>query len=320
MQSENHFLLFAGSSHPELAQQIADNLRIPLGKVQIETFPDGEIGVQILENVRGRDVFVLQTIARHPNFYLMELLILVDALKRASARSIAAVIPYFGYARQDRKDKPRVPITAKLVANMLEKAGVTRVVTMDLHAEQIQGFFDIPLDNLYARPLLVDAIKKLDLKNSIVVSPDIGSIRLARAFAENLKLELAIVDKRRVGPEKVESGALIGDVSGKSVLIIDDMCSTGGTIKTAARVCRKMGATGKIYAVVTHGLLIGKAFEERTIEKMLISNTIPLPKELFSQSVEVISAAPLFAKAIDSIVGAKSISSLFNSGSDRKLQ
>ena len=310
MHNENSFLLFAGTSHPELAQQIADELGVQLGKVLIETFPDSEIGVQVLENVRGRDIFVLQTIARYPNLYLMELLILVDALKRASARSITAVIPYFGYARQDRKDKGRVPITAKLVADLLEKAGVTRGLTMDLHAEQIQGFFDIPVDNLYARPLLIEGVKKLGLENFVVVAPDLGSIKLARAFAGQMKADIAVVDKRRVSAEHVESNALIGEVKGKDVLLVDDMCTTGGTLKTAAEVCKKAGAK-RIFAAVTHGLFVGPAFEESAIEKMLVSNTVPLGDDVDRSRLEIISVAPLFGRAIDSVVGAKSISSLF---------
>jgi ribose-phosphate pyrophosphokinase len=312
MHIEPSFLLFAGSSHRELGEQIARCLGVSLGKIQIETFPDEEIGVQILENVRGRDVFVLQTIARRPNFYLMELLIIVDALKRASAKSITAVIPYFGYARQDRKDKGRVPITAKLVANLLEKAGVSRVLTMDLHAEQIQGFFDIPVDNLYARPVLIEHMRKLGLKDYIVVTPDIGSIKLAKAFAKDLESGLAIVDKRRVSADIVEVNALIGEVKDKEVLLVDDICSTGGTLKTASWMCKQAGAR-RIYAAVTHGLLLGKAFEESAIEKMLLANTIPLADDLNSERLQVVSIAGLFAKAIDSIVGAKSISSLFRS-------
>jgi ribose-phosphate pyrophosphokinase len=311
MQSEQTFMLFAGSSHPELAQQIADCLGVQLGKALIETFPDGEIGAQILESVRGKDVFVLQSVARHPNFYLMELLILVDALKRASARSIVAVIPYYGYSRQDRRGKGREPITAKLVADLLEKAGVTRVLTMDLHAEQIQGFFDIPVDNLYARPLLVDAVKRWGLHHPVVVAPDLGSIKIARSFSECLKVDLAIVDKRRVNAKKVEMNALIGEVENRDVLLVDDMCSTGGTLKTAAWVCKSKGAK-RICAAVTHGLLMSSAFEESAIEKMLISNTVPESGEYDRSRLEVVSVASLFGKAIDSIVGAKSISSLFS--------
>jgi ribose-phosphate pyrophosphokinase len=312
MDTENPFMLFAGTSHREFAQEVAKDLGVPLGKILIEAFPDEEIGVQILENVRGRDVFVLQTIARHPNSYLMELLIIVDALKRASARSICAVIPYFGYARQDRKDKGRVPITAKLVANLLEKAGVTRVLTMDLHAEQIQGFFDIPVDNLYARPVLAEAAKKLGIGNAVVVAPDIGSVKLARSFAGKLGLDLAIVDKRRVNAKHVEPNALIGEVEGKDVFLLDDICSTAGTLKTAAMVCKHAGAK-RVIAVATHGLLLGQAFEESAIEKLIISNTIPLLEGTSRDRLQVVSVAGLFAEAIHSIAHAKSISSLFNS-------
>jgi ribose-phosphate pyrophosphokinase len=309
MPTESTFLLFAGTSHREFAQQIAKCLGVELGKVLIETFPDGEIGVQILENVRGRDVFVLQTVARHPNFYLMELLILIDALKRASARSINVVIPYFGYGRQDRKGKERVPITARLVADLLEKAGISRVLTMELHAEQIQGFFNVPVDNLYAKSVFAEAVPKLGLQNAVVVSPDVGRIKLARAFAESLKLDLAIVDKNRIDAKKVEANALIGEVKDKDVLLVDDVCSTGGTLKTASWVCKNAGAR-RICAAITHGLMVGKAFEESAIEMMLISNTIPVPEGMKLDRIGIVSVAPLFAKAIDSIACAKSISSL----------
>lgn len=309
MSHQNNYALFAGTSHPELAQQIAGCLGIMLGKARIETFPDGEIGVRILESVRGRDVFIVQTIARNPNFYLMELLILVDAFKRASARSIIAVIPYYGYARQDRRGIAREPITAKLVADLLQSAGVTRVLTMDLHTEQIQGFFDIPVDNLYARSILVELLSKQELSHSIIVSPDIGSIKMARGYAEALKVDLAIVDKRRVSARQVEMEALIGDVKGKDVLLIDDMYSTGGTLKTAARVCKQAGAK-RVFACVTHGLFVGNGLEDSEIEKIVMSNTVPSPNTVDRKRLEVVSVAPLFAKAIESILGAKSISSL----------
>lgn len=303
-------VLFAGSSHPELSKQIADWLGIQLGNRVIEAFPDGEIGIQILENVRGRDVFILQSVAQRPNHYLMELLIMIDALKRASARSIIAVLPYFGYARQDRRDKGRVPITAKLVADLLEKAGATRVLTMDLHAEQIEGFFDIPVDHLFARPVLLEAAEKLGLGKYVVVAPDLGSIRLARAFAGDVKADLAIVDKRRVSAERVELEALIGNVEGKNVLLVDDMISTGATLKTASLVCKKAGAK-RICAAVTHCLQVGDSFEESAIEKMLVTSTIPLSKKEHKGRIELVSVAPLFGKAIESIVEAKSISSLY---------
>ena len=314
MHNDNGYMLFAGTSHPELAEQIASCVGVQLGKVTIETFPDGEIGVHVLDNVRGRDVFLLQSVARHPNLYLMELLILVDAMKRASARSIVAMLPYFGYARQDRKGTAREPITAKLVADLLERAGVTRVLSMDLHTEQIQGFFNIPVDNLYARPVLLEGVQRLKLNKCVVVAPDVGSVKLARSFAEALKCEYAIVDKRRVSAKRVEMNALIGDVKGKDVLIVDDICSTGETLKTAAMVCKDAGAE-RVCGAVTHGLFVGKAFEESAIEKMLVSNTVPLTPEINQERLEIVSVAPLFAKAIDSIVGAKSISSLFSTSS-----
>lgn len=311
MHNDNGYMLFAGTSHPELALQIADCFGVQLGKVQIDAFPDGEIGVHILDNVRGRDVFLLQSVARHPNLYLMELLILVDAMKRASARSIIAVIPYFGYARQDRKGTAREPITARLVADLLERAGVTRVLAMDLHTEQIQGFFNVPVDNLYARPLFLQAMQQQKLKNCTVVAPDVGSIKLARLFAESLKCDYAIVDKRRVHAKHVEMNALIGDVKDRDVWIVDDICSTGITLKTAAMVCKNAGAQ-RICAAVTHSLVVGEAFYESAIEKMLVSNTVPMPPGTNHERIEVVSVAPLFAKAIDYIVGAKSISSLFS--------
>lgn len=304
-------MLFAGSSHPELAQQIAECLGVSLGKAQIETFPDGEIGVHILESVRGKDVFVMQSVARHPNFYLMELLILIDAMKRASARSVTVVLPYYGYARQDRRGTLREPITAKLVADLLQKAGASRVVTMDLHTEQIQGFFEIPVDNLYARPVLVKAIEKMLWANLVVVTPDIGSIKLARSYAEALKVDLAIVDKRRASAKQVEVDALIGNVKGKNVLLVDDIFSTGGTLKTASWACKQAGAEN-IYAAVTHGLFVGRGLQESAIEKIVVSNTVPPSDHTDEGKIESVSVAQLFAMAIESIVGSKSISSFYN--------
>ncbi len=300
------FCLFSGSSHPELAKQIARALQTDLGKISLLTFPDGEIGVEILDNVRGRDAFVLQTIARRPNHYLMELLILIDALKRASVKSINVVMPYFGYARQDRKDKGRVPITAKLVADLLQTAGANRVLTMDLHAEQIQGFFDIPVDHLHGRSVLKKAVKDWGLADYVVVAPDLGSIRLAEGFAKEVNADFAVVDKRRVDAEHVEPGALIGNVEGKSILLVDDMVTTGETLKTAARVCQNAGAV-KVFAMATHGLLAEGALKGSAIEKMVVTNTVPLIED---PMIESVSVAPLFSLAIESILSAKSISSL----------
>ncbi len=300
-------LLFAGTSHPELAAQVAKCLGGKVGKVAIETFPDGEIGVQILENVRGRDVFVIQSLAKHPNRFLMELLILVDALKRASAKSIVAVLPYYAYARQDRKEKGRVPITARLMANLLERAGVTRLLTMDLHTEQIQGFFDIPVDHLYARPLFVEALKKRRLKDAVIVSPDVGSNRMARKFAEDLKLEIAIVDKRRVDGGHVEAKALIGSVKGKVAILVDDISSTGETLKMAAQVCKKEGAK-TVLAVVTHALLLS-GHKVKGVDELYVSDSVPQKGKM--RDMHVVSIAPLLAEAIDCVISAKSISSLF---------
>lgn len=307
MAKSDSFILIAGSSHPKLAEEVAKSMRVQLGEVLIESFPDGEIGAQILENVRGKDVFVLQSVARRPNHFFMELLILVDALKRASAKSIAAVIPYFPYARQDRKEKGRVPITAKLVADLLERAGVTRVLTMDLHTDQIQGFFNIPVDHLYARPLFVDALRKMKRKEAVVVSPDVGSNKMARKFAEDLKLDLAIVDKRRVSAKKVEVYALIGSVKGKRVILVDDICSTGSTLETAAKVCREEGAES-VLAVVSHGLMMGGT-RLKGIDQILTTNSVPQPKE--DAHFQVVSIAGMIGEAIDCVVSAKSISSLF---------
>lgn len=310
----SEFLLFSGSSHLELAKEVAKLLGISLGKVDLELFPDGEVGVQIKENVRGREVFVIQTIAHAPNDYLMELFAMIDALKRASAKSITAVLPYYGYCRQDRKDKPRVPITAKLVANMLVTAGVGRVVTMDLHTEQLQGFFDIPVDNLFARPLMVEALRDIDLSQMRVVVPDFGSVKLGRAFACLLKVDMAIVDKHRFNGHEVEVISLIGDVKGKDILLADDMCSTAGTLVSAANACQKKGAR-KIMAVITHGLFVQDALEKiekSPIELVYVSNTIPLKGNLpLSGKLKIVSVASLFATAIRCIVTKESISSLF---------
>lgn len=311
----NKYILFSGTSHHAFAAELANYLGVSLGKVLFEPFPDGEIYLQIQENVRGRDVFVVQSIARDPNYYLMELLIMIDALKRASAKSIVAVIPYFGYSRQDRKDKPRVPISAKLVADLLAAAGATRVLTMDLHAGQIQGFFDIPVDNLYARPLLADNVAKLQLQDLVIMAPDLGAIKIARAYSNQLHAEFAVMDKRRVSTEEVSITAIIGsDVKGRDVLLVDDLCSTAGTLCTAAEACQKAGAH-RIFAAFTHGLLVGEAInklERAPIEKIYMCNTVPLREEQSHPKFELVSSAALFGEAIRCIISADSISSIFN--------
>lgn len=307
---ERSFLLVTGTSHAELAREVAAELSLELAPVLIENFPDGEIGVQLLESVRGKDVFVLQTLARRPNHYFMELFILVDALKRASARSVVAVIPYYGYARQDRKEKVRVPITAKLVANLLERAGVDRVVALDLHTEQIQGFFDIPVDHLYARPVFVRTLREMDLGECVVVSPDVGSNKMARRFAEDLEADFAMVDKKRVDAQRVSAQSLVGDVRGKVALLVDDICSTGDTLRKAARVCKKRGAL-RVVAVVSHGLMIGDVLEGGWIDRVLITNSMPKVELSSRPTIQEVSIAPLLARAIECIVAAESVSSAF---------
>lgn len=306
-------ILFSGSSHTQLAQEVATHLEKPLGRLSLARFPDGEIFVQILESVRGRDAFVIQSISLDPNLYLMELLIIIDALKRASARSIAAVLPYFGYCRQDRKDMPRVPITAKLVANLLVQAGATRILAIDLHADQIQGFFDIPFDHIHGRGPLVDRFKGFNANNCIVVAPDVGSVKIARAFAGLLNTDFAIINKHRVTPTTVDEVTLIGDVKGKDVLLADDMCSTGGTLASAAKACQEKGAQ-RIFAAVTHGVLVGDAVQrinESPVEALLMTNTIPYSDRLAGAAkIVTVSIAPLLAYAIQCIILDESISSL----------
>lgn len=307
------FLLFTGSSHPDLATHVAGYLSVPLGKVALGRFPDGEISLQIQENVRGKEVFVLQTIALDPHAYLMELLIMIDALKRASASSITAVVPYFGYCRQDRKDKPRVPITAKLVANLLVNAGATHLITMDLHASQIQGFFDIPVDHLSARPLLVEAVKSLNLSRLVVVAPDIGGVKLTRSYAVHLGVDFAVVDKHRINSSHVEMMAVIGDVKGKDVLLADDMCSTGETLVSAAKACQEKGARS-VYAAVTHGLFVGDALskiEQSGIQTVLVGDTIPVQERCKQcKKITVVPLSSLLGQAIHCSVTRESISSL----------
>lgn len=305
--------IFTGNSNPQLAKEICDYLELPPGKIEVGRFSDGEVSVKIEENVRGRDVFIVQSVCAPVNESLVELLVMIDAARRASAKRITAVLPYYGYARQDWKERPRVPITAKLVANLITAAGANRVLTMDLHTPQIQGFFDIPLDHLFAAPVLIKYFQKLNLSNLVVVAPDVGSIKTARAFAKRLHAALAVVDKRRNSPDSVEVMHLIGEVKGKDVVIVDDLVASGGTLCEAADALKENGARN-IYASITHGVLSGNAIENianSSLEKLIITDTIPLTKEKELKKIEVLSVASLLGEAIRCIHLAKSVSSLF---------
>jgi ribose-phosphate pyrophosphokinase len=282
-----------------------------LSSATVGKFSDGEINVQIDESVRGRDVFIIQPTGAPVNDNLMELLVMVDALKRSSAHTITAVIPFFGYARQDRKAAPRVPITAKLVANMIQTAGVDRVITIDLHAGQIQGFFDIPVDNLYGSLLFADYVKSKNLKNPIVASPDIGGVARARQFAGKLGLDMVIVDKRREKANESEVMNIIGDVTGKDVILIDDMIDTAGTIVKAAKVLKDRGATS-VMACATHPVLSGPAYkriDDGELDELVVSDSIPLSEK--SKKIKVLTAAPLFAEVIKRIYSNESVNTLF---------
>ncbi len=307
--------VFSGNSNPVLAQKICDCLHVPLGSARVRTFSDGEIMIEITENVRGRDVYIIQSTCAPTNNNLMELLIMTDALKRASAATITAVMPYYGYARQDRKAAPRTPITAKLVADLITTAGVDRVVTIDLHAGQIQGFFNIPVDNLYAAPVILEYLKtRFKGEEVVMVSPDAGGTERARAFAKRLECTLAVIDKRRTGPNVAEVMHLIGDVRGKIAIILDDMIDTAGTLTQAAKALKENGASA-IYACATHGVLSGPAIERinnSAIEEILLTDTIPLgDKELQTSKVRMLSIAELLAEAIRRIHEDESVSSLF---------
>jgi len=306
--------LFTGNANPELAKSICKHLNESLGDAVVRDFSDGEIMVEISENIRGADIFVIQSTSSPGNKNLMELLILIDALKRASAWRITAVIPYFGYARQDRKVAPRAPITAKLVADLITVAGAHRVLTMDLHAGQIQGFFDIPVDHLYAAPVLLDHLKKLRLKDVVVVSPDAGGVERARAFAKRLKAGLAIIDKRREGPNVSRAMNIIGDVDGKAAIVVDDMIDTGGTLIKGLDALKKAGA-GPILACATHPVFSGPAIERLTksvAEKIIVTDSIPLsPEAQNCGKIVQLSVDKLLSEAIRRIHNDESVSSLF---------
>jgi ribose-phosphate pyrophosphokinase len=310
-RSQSQAVFFAGSSHPSLAAEIAQKLQVPFGRMSFSQFPDGETVIQILENVQGCDTFVLQSIALDPSVYFIELLLIIDALKRASAKSIVAVISYFGYCRQDRKDKPRVSIAAKLVANLLVRAGATRIITVDLHDGQLQGFFDVPLDHLPGYVPLVKWIKEKQISNCVVVAPDIGSVKIARAFAHHLTAGFAALYKHPVKIAGESHLTLIGDVKGKEVLLADDMCSTGATLASAAKACQEKGAV-RILSVVTHGLCVDGAAERLQacpLEALWMTNTIPYSDRLMgTHKIESVSIAPLLAHAIGCIIEGHPIS------------
>ncbi len=307
--------IFSGNANRELAEGIGKYLKIKLSDALVDRFSDGEVRVKINENVRGKDIFLIQPTCPPSNDNMMELLIMIDALKRASSQRITAVIPYFGYARQDRKDQPRVPITAKLVANLLTTAGADRILTIDLHAGQIQGFFDIPLDHLFAVGVFIDYFAGHKPDNLVVVSPDVGSIKMARAYAKRIGAGLAIIDKRRLSPEKAEVMHLLGEVSGKNAIIVDDLIATGGSLVEAAEALKRAGAKD-IYAGITHGVLSGPAIERidkcDSLKELVITDTIPLGKDKKHPKIKVLSVAGLLGEAIKRIHKDESVSCLFD--------
>jgi len=307
--------IFSGNANPDLAKNICKYLKIKLSDALVTRFSEGEIRVKINENVRGKDVFIVQPTCLPPNDNLMELLIMIDALKRSSAQRITAVIPYFGYARQDRKDQPRVPITAKLVANLLTIAGANRILTVDLHAGQIQGFFDIPVDHLFAVGVFIDYLSKLKLQDLVIVSPDVGGIKMARAYAKRLSADLAIIDKRRDSPEKTEVMYILGKVEGRNAIIVDDLIATGSSLIEAVQALKKAKA-GSVRAAISHGVLSGPARERigkcKDLEELLITDTIPLDNQKKHPRIKVLSVTDLLGEAIKRIHNEESVSSLFD--------
>ncbi|MCT7431712.1 ribose-phosphate pyrophosphokinase [Aliarcobacter cryaerophilus] len=307
------FKLFSGSANPEFAKKVGDYLGMCVSDATLNKFSDGEISVQITQSVRGQDVYIIQPTCAPTNDNLMELLIMIDALKRSSAKSINAVIPYYGYARQDRKAAPRVPISAKLVADLLEKAGINRVVTIDLHAAQIQGFFNIPADNLFGSILFVNYIKSKNLKNPIIASPDIGGVARARQYADKLGYDLVIVDKKREKANESQVMNIIGDVKGKDVILVDDMVDTAGTLVKAAEVLKEKGANS-VMACCTHGVLSGPAYDRvanGVLDELVISDTIPTKKN--AKKITVLTASTIIGEAIRRIHNNESVNSIFNS-------
>jgi ribose-phosphate pyrophosphokinase len=304
--------VFSGTANGPLASAICKSIGIELGKITISPFPDGETFVRVEENVRGEDIYIIQPTSPPTNHNLMELFIMIDALRRASAKRITAVMPFYGYARQDRKDQPRVPITAKLVANLLVASGVNRVLTMDLHAQQIQGFFDIPVDHLYAAPVMYDYLKKKNLTNLVVVSPDAGGIKMAHAYAQTMEAELAIVAKRRKSATEVESMAVIGEIEGKNVLLVDDLTETAGTLTSAAAILKSKGAKA-VMACVSHALLNDVGIErlrQSAIDELITTDTVQRPA-IDGVKITTLSVAGLLGEAIKRIHSNSSVNSLF---------
>lgn len=305
--------IFTGSANPHLAEGIARQLGIALGQIQISRFPDGEIAVKIMDNIRGKDVFIIQPTCYPPNENVMELLIVIDAMRRASAARITAVMPFFGYARQDRKDQPRVPITAKLVANLLVASGTSRLLAMDFHAQQIQGFFDIPVDHLEATPVIVKYLREKNFANPVVVSPDPGGMKMAYSYSRALNSGLAIVAKQRTSPVEVDCYNLVGNVKGKTCILVDDLVTTGGTLCAAAKLLKTAGASA-IVAAVTHAVFTPQAYDHlkhSAIQELVVTDSVPLRSNPGALSVQVLSVADLFAEAIRRIHNNQSVSSLF---------
>lgn len=305
--------IFSGSANPKLAEEIAKTAGIPLGKISISHFPDGELSVKVQENIRGNDVFIIQPTCYPPNENVMELLIVIDAMRRASAARITAVMPFFGYARQDRKDQPRVPITAKLIANLLVAAGTNRLLAMDFHSQQLQGFFDIPVDHLNAAPVIVKYIREKQFENVVVVSPDPGGMKTAYSYSQLLNSRLAIVAKQRIGPEEVESYNVVGDVAGKTAIMVDDLISTGGTLCAAAKLLKEHKVK-EIYAAVSHAVFTPAAsgkLKQSPIKEFIVTDSVPLRIAPGILPIRTLSVAELFAEAIIRIHNNQSVSSLF---------
>ena len=313
--TQNNLKIFSGRSNPLLAKQIAQFLDRDLGAISIRTFSDGELWVKYEENIRGYDVFIVQS-TNGPSENIIELTLMVDAAVRASADTVTVVIPYFGYGRQDRKDQPRVPISSRVMIDILTAMGTDRIITMDLHSTQIQGFAKIPFDNLYSRSVLFNAIKdeSLEPDNSVVLAPDVGSVKMSQGYAKNLGMYFALIDKRRYAPNKAEINHLIGDLNGMDVLIIDDMIDTAGTTVNAAEAALKQGAKS-VTAVATHGVLSGPAMErlsESNIKKIIVTDTIEIPKEKHIEKMKIVSVGNIFGEAVNRIHNGESVSALFS--------